>query len=109
MYPQRGFKALQGVKTLQVAVSFSIRKFKEYVKVLIATKEVVEEKERTMTRTQVNIRLDDECLKRVDEVAKLMGKTRSSYCAYIVETLHGKDFNPLTVAQEMLESNAVAK
>lgn len=59
-----------------------------------------------MPKTAVAARIDDDVLRRVDEVAKLLGTTRSAYISQIITMLHGEQFNPMTVAQQLIEANA---
>ena len=56
-----------------------------------------------MKKVAVQIRLDEEIVQRIDETAKVMGMTRAKYCAHVLTLSHSDDFNPMKVAQGLLE------
>lgn len=59
-----------------------------------------------MKKRAIQIRLTEDVIGRVDEVANLMGLSRSGYIAYLIERTHSEDFSPMTVAKDMLEKSS---
>lgn len=56
-----------------------------------------------MKKVAIQIRLDEDTVSRIDETAKVMGMTRAKYCAHLLQLSHTGDFNPMKVAQNLLE------
>lgn len=58
---------------------------------------------RRKQKKAVQMRLDDDVIERIDEVAELMGMSRAGYCAYLMELTHRVDFSPMTIAQDLMQ------